>query len=296
MNPQQEEEPMYLSIVGDVLGSTLEFDPQKPKKDKLSLITLALIGRPTDDSIMTLATWQWWADYRAGKAGIADYFSYLKRFLDLTPNIGYGHKFFHLMADGTEPDPPSCGNGAAMRISALGVSSGYSMDDIMELVEKLTLQTHKHPEAVKGAQAVVYASKTALENPAVSREEISREIESKFGYNLNLDYDELLTRSFDATCQGSVPQAIWCALSSSNVAEVFTKAMTIGGDTDTIACIAGGIFQATCSSPGQISAGDSGCSITIAAAMANAKLRLPAEIGGVMKRCKIEFSGCRELP
>ncbi len=85
---------MYLSIVGDVLGSSLEFSPQKPNIDKLSLTSLALIGRPTDDSVMTLATWQWWVDYRAGKAGISDYFGYLKHFFDLTPSIGYGHKFF----------------------------------------------------------------------------------------------------------------------------------------------------------------------------------------------------------
>lgn len=286
---------MCLSIVGDVLGSSLEFNPQKPNIDKLSLTALALIGRPTDDSVMTLATWQWWADYRAGKAGISDYFSYLKCFFELTPNIGYGHKFFHLMADGTEPDPPSCGNGAAMRISALGVSAGYSMSSIMEIVEKLTLQTHRHSEAVKGAHSVVYAIKTALENPVVSREEISREIETRFGYNLNLDYDELLTRPFDATCQGSVPQALWCALSSSNVAEVFTRAMTIGGDTDTIACIAGGIFQATCTNQSQIRLRESKCAIAVTAAMVNARWRLPADISAVMTLCGKDFSACRKL-
>ena len=286
---------MYLAIVDDVLGSTIEFDPVKPEKDRLSLVALALAGAPTDDSVMTLATWQWWADYRAGKAEIHDYISYLRHYFRMTPGIGYGPKFFHLMAEGIEPDPPSCGNGAAMRISPLSASAGYSMENIMELVEKLTLQTHKHPEAVKGAQAVVYAGKTAIENPEISRSEIAREIEAKFGYNLNLDYDELRGRPFDATCQGSIPQALWCALSSDRVVEMFTKAMTIGGDTDTIACIAGGIFQATCSTQSQIRRGDSGCAIAVALAMTKLKLHLPAELNAVIERCNKEFTVFRSL-
>ena len=72
--------------------------------------------------------------------------------------------FARFMRDGILPDPPSCGNGAAMRISPLGCSAKYTMKEIMDIVENLTLQTHKHPEAVKGAQAVVFAIKRFLES------------------------------------------------------------------------------------------------------------------------------------
>ena len=76
---------------------------------------------------------------------------------------------------------------------------------------------------------------------------------------------------------------------------MFTKAMTIGGDTDTIACMAGGIFQATCSTQSQIRRGDSGCTIAVALAMSKLKLHLPAELNAIIECCNKEFTGCRGL-
>jgi ADP-ribosylglycohydrolase len=235
---------MILSIVGDILGSSIEFNSVKPKLEVIDLERLARIGQITDDSVMTLATWQWWMDYKAGEAQVEDYIDYLREFFMLTPTIGYGPMFFKLMAKGELPNPPSCGNGATMRIIPLGLSADYPMEEMMKLVEELTLQTHKHPEAIKGAQATVYAMKRLHEDCSVSKEAVLNEIETKFGYDLHLNYEELLTRPFDATCQGSIPQALWCALSSDSADEMFKKALTIGGDSDTIACVAGGIFQA----------------------------------------------------
>jgi len=231
---------MILSIVGDVLGSSIEFNPTKPDIRDINLATMALRGRPTDDSILTLATWDWWLDFTIGKAGISDYLQYLNTFFCLSPDIGYGDRFYTLMTTG-KMTGSSCGNGAAMRISPLG-TSGINESALLDIVEKITVQTHTHPAAIIGAQAVVIAMRRRGEG--VDGVSIMKEIESRFGYNLlNLDYSELLMRPFNATCQGSVPQAIWCALTSDTPWSMFKKALSIGGDSDTIACIAGGIYQ-----------------------------------------------------
>jgi ADP-ribosylglycohydrolase len=235
---------MILAIAGDILSSSIESTPFKPKFDEIDLEKLAGVGQITDDSVMTLATCQWWIDYKAGRAKVKDYIDYLREFFTLNPNVGYGPMFYRLMSENILPEPPSCGNGAAMRISPLGISPDHSMDKIMNLVEALTYQSHKHSEAIKGAKATVYAMKRLNEDNAAVKKQIQSEIEERFGYKLNLDYKELLTRPFDATCQGSVPQALWCALTSENIDEMFKKALTIGGDSDTIACIAGGVFEA----------------------------------------------------
>lgn len=246
---------MIYAIVGDILGSSIEFAPVKPLIDKLDISALAAKGSITDDTVMTLATWRWWMDYRKGSAKTKDYVDYLRKYFFQTPKIGYGPMFFEFMRSGKRPSIPSCGNGAAMRVSALGLDSDTPIDEMMDLVKNLTLQTHEHPEAVKGAQAVVYVGKRLqherqvwrssvdLNVRAEFRKDLLKEVETRFGYNLNLNYDSLVKEKFDATCQGSVPKAIWCVLSSSNIDEAFKKALTIGGDTDTIACMTGGMAQ-----------------------------------------------------
>lgn len=224
------------SIIGDVLGSSIEFNPVKPKIESINLMKLALVGKITDDTVMTLATWKWLSDH----AKVEDFFKYQRRFFSRTPNIGYGPMFAKTMKNGVLSGKPSFGNGAAMKISPLGAMD-WPMERTMDIVERLTVQTHPHPEAVKGAQSVVYAMKRIRQG--ASQEKVMSEIESRFGYNLNLKYEDLLDNPFDATCQGSVPQALWCALTSHSAEEMYKKALTIGGDSDTIACIAGGVYK-----------------------------------------------------
>lgn len=238
---------MIFNVVGDILGSSIEFNHVKPTLGNIDLSELAKNGFVTDDSVMTLATWRWLIDYRRGMTTVDDYIHYLRDFFKLTPTIGYGPMFFKLMAKGELPNPPSCGNGAAMRISPIGFVSleGDTLESKLELTKQLTLQTHKHPEAVKGAQAVVYAIHRLRVEEEEDKLKVLSEIEARFGYDLHLIYSQLLSDPFDATCQGSVPQALWCALTSETIEEMFKKALTIGGDSDTIACIAGGVFQSS---------------------------------------------------
>ncbi|HQG28076.1 MAG TPA: hypothetical protein PLY73_05925, partial [Candidatus Ozemobacteraceae bacterium] len=101
---------MLMAIVGDILGSSIEFEHDKPSLAELSIPALADVGRVTDDTVMTLATWKWWTDFRSGRAKVEEYVEYLRSYFHLTPGIGYGPKFFRFMRDGIIPDPPSCGN------------------------------------------------------------------------------------------------------------------------------------------------------------------------------------------
>lgn len=231
---------MLLSIVGDILGSSIEFNPVKPNIENISLASLAIKGSLTDDSIMTLATWHWLQDFEKGVAKIEDYFQYQQNFFNQTPDIGYGPMFFKTMTNGKLTGRPSCGNGAAMKISPIGIANG-DLGHVMDIAQKLTTQTHPHQDAINGAHAVVYAIWNLRKG--VSKRAVMAEIEYLFRYDLDLNYEELLTRPFDATCQGSVPQALWCALTSNSIDEMFKKALTIGGDSDTIACIAGGVYE-----------------------------------------------------
>jgi ADP-ribosylglycohydrolase len=136
----------------------------------------------------------------------------------------------------------STGNGSAMRVSPVGFAFD-TLERVLEEAKKSAEVTHNTEEAIKGAQAV--ASAIFLARTGQSKEEIKKYVEETFQHDLSEPLDKIRTYyRFDATCKGSVPQAIIAFLESENYEDAIRKAISIGGDSDTIACMAGGIAQA----------------------------------------------------
>jgi ADP-ribosylglycohydrolase len=143
--------------------------------------------------------------------------------------------------DGMEPYG-SWGNGSAMRVSPVA----HAVTDIeaaMLLAEQSAMVTHDHPEAIRGAQAVTVAIRLA--HLAHNRDQIRRAIEQRFHYDLSQSVNTIRSwYEFDVSCQGTVPPAIVCALEAADFEDAVRNAVSIGGDTDTVACITGGIAEA----------------------------------------------------
>jgi len=134
------------------------------------------------------------------------------------------------------------GNGSAMRVSPVGFSFN-TLDEVLREAQRSAEPTHNHPEGIKGAQAT--AASIFLARTGASKEEIKTYIEKNFAYNLNEPLDQIRKYyKFDETCPGSVPQAIRAFLESNDYEDAIRKAISIGGDSDTIACITGGIGEA----------------------------------------------------
>jgi len=222
---------MLGAIAGDIIGSAFEWNNIKTTDFPL----FSDRSHFTDDTVMTVAV----ADCLMNKK---DYFSTFKENGQKYPDAGYGDNFRQwLFSRQTEPNN-SYGNGSAMRVSPIG----FFFDDLdLVLVEaaKCTNITHDHPEARKGAQAVAGAIFLALTGK--TKREIKDYIEKNFGYNLNRRLDDIRPDyKFDDSCQGSVPEAIISFLESENFEDAIRKAVSLGGDSDTIACITGGIAEA----------------------------------------------------
>ena len=129
-----------------------------------------------------------------------------------------------------------------MRVSPVGFAFS-SLDEVLYQAERSAAVTHNHPEGIKGAQAI--ASAIFLARTGKEKREIAEYIEGQFGYNLHQTLDEIRrSYHFDETCQGSVPQAIVAFLASADYEDAVKKAISLGGDSDTLACMAGGIAQA----------------------------------------------------
>ena len=237
---------MLGSIIGDIAGSVFEFNNIKVKgfsffdenKDY------------TDDSVLTVATADWLLN--GGMPG-----DYYYRYARMYPNPmgAYGSGFLNWVYMSREGDLAqpynSCGNGSAMRVGPVG----WAFDTLNETLDAAKASaecTHNHPEGIKGAQATAHAIFMARNGASVDiiRDTISRE----YGYDLSLSVDEIRakyswegiegTGMHGATCQGSVPQAITCALEAVDFEDAIRNAVSIGGDSDTIACITGSIAEA----------------------------------------------------
>ena len=222
---------MFGSIFGDVIGSAYEFHPTKA----LDFPLFTDQSKFTDDTVLTVAVASCLLD---GK----DYGQTLKDFTLRYPNRGYGSRYHSwAYSDSTQPYN-SFGNGSAMRVSPVGFAFS-TREEILAEAKKSALVTHNHPEGIKGAQAVALA--TFLARQGASKYEIKTQIESDFGYNLQRDYLEIkLEYNFDETCQGSIPEALSAFLASDNFEDALRKAVALGGDADTQACIVGGIAEA----------------------------------------------------
>ena len=232
---------MYGAILGDIIGSPYEFDcGEKTKEFEL----FPAYARFTDDTVMTIAVAEALiglgtdADEEHVKADVVRFMRHWGR---CYPRVGYGGLFRQwLVTDDPQPYG-SFGNGAAMRVSSVGWLYD-SLTRTREVARWTAEVTHNHPEGVKGAESV--ASAIHLGRMGHSKEEIKDYITQEFGYDLTRTLDEIRpTYSMDATCPGSVPEAITAFLESTNVIDAIRNAVSLGGDTDTTACIAGGIAE-----------------------------------------------------
>jgi ADP-ribosylglycohydrolase len=160
----------------------------------------------------------------------------------LHPNVGYGGAFIQwLYSDNPQPYN-SWGNGSAMRVSPVGFAFQSEADVLLNA--KLTAQvSHNHPAGIKGAQATALA--IFLAKSGSGKSQIRKRISDEFGYDLNRTIDDIRPEySFDVSCQGTVPEAIIAFIDSESYEDAIRNAISLGGDSDTLACIAGGIADA----------------------------------------------------
>jgi len=221
------------AITGDIIGSIYEFD-------NIKTMDFPLFSEgccATDDSIMTFAT----IDVLINKGDYTEtYQRYGRKYPD--PYGGYGENFNEWIQT-TQPRPyNSWGNGSAMRVSPVGWVYN-TLEQTIKEAKKSAEVTHNHPEGIKGAQAT--ASAIYLARNGKTKDEIKKYIIDTFGYDLDRKIDKIRPiYDFDVSCQGSVPEAIIAFLESSDYENAIRLAISIGGDSDTIACITGGIAEA----------------------------------------------------
>ncbi|BDS10156.1 ADP-ribosylglycohydrolase family protein [Aureispira anguillae] len=228
-------------IAGDIIGSIYEYpfykgqwDKPKPYQD----FKLFQKGcRFTDDTTMSLAI-------AAALLEEQSYEQTLYKYGNEYWGVGYGGNFKKWLKTPFENIKAyhSFGNGSAMRVNAIGWAFDTEKEVLAE-AKKTALPTHNHPEGIKGAEAVALA--VFMARMGCSKEEIKHNIQQKVGYELERKpIDIRPSYTFDVTCQGSVPESIICFLASKNLEDAIRLAISLGGDTDTMAAIAGGIAAA----------------------------------------------------
>lgn len=229
---------MLGAIIGDIVGSTREWHNVKTEDFEL----LPQGSRFTDDTVMTLAVAKWLMDDPSHKAD-----SLVRIMQDMGrryPNAGYGG-LFRRWLNSDNPQPyGSYGNGSAMRVSPVGMYA-KSLDEALELARITASVTHNHPEGIKGAQAVAAAVYMQLNEEFDVKGEVKRYVEANFGYDLDIKLEDIRNEyRFDASCQGSVPIAIMAFLQRYNALDTLRLAISMGGDSDTIGCMATSIAYA----------------------------------------------------
>ncbi len=222
---------MLGAIAGDIIGSVYEGQNVKTTRFRL----FHPLCRFTDDTVLTVALAESLLD------GVP-FVELLKRYYHAYPHAGYGGNF-HRWARSARSEPyNSWGNGSAMRVSPVGWAFD-TLDDVLDQAKKSAEVTHDHPEGFKGAQAV--AASVFLARTGTPKEAIQAFVTERFSYDLQTPLDEIRPwYEFNVSCQGSVPQAIRAFLESEDFEHAVRLAISIGGDSDTIACIAGGIAHA----------------------------------------------------
>lgn len=237
---------MLGAIIGDIVGSRFEWDNIKTKEFELFTNESFV----TDDSIMTLAV---------AKAILLSQKD-LSQLNQITvqsmqevgrpyPNCGYGGMFQQWMYSDNPKPYESFGNGAAMRVSPCGFAAD-SLEEAIKLSQAVTEVTHNHPEGLKGAEATVVAIFLARTGHSIAS--IKQHISQNY-YSMDFSLDSIRdTYQFNETCQETVPQAIMAFLESTSFEDAIRNAISIGGDSDTLAAITGGIAQAFYGIPGEI--------------------------------------------
>ena len=222
---------MLGAIAGDVIGSVYESRPIK----RLDFPLFKPSSCFTDDTVLTIAI----ADAILNQK---DYGTTLQSFGQAYPDAGYGGSFVEWIFAADIQPYNSWGNGSAMRVSPIGYAFS-SIDAVLSEAQKSAEVSHDHPEGIKGAQAIALA--VFLARTGESKQTIRQEITDRFGYNLDRTLNEIRPYyKFDVSCQGSVPEAILAFLESEHYEDAIRKAISLGGDSDTLACMAGSIAEA----------------------------------------------------
>jgi len=230
---------MIGAIAGDIIGSVHEGAGTKTKQFPL----FGPYVRFTDDTVLTVAV----ADSILHGTDLVDgLHDYFHRY----PQAGYGGSFIQWAARRLREPYNSWGNGSAMRVSPVGFAFD-TLASVMQHAEHTAAVTHDHPEGIRGAQATavaIFLARNDNDKPA-----IKQHIEKTFGYDLSEPLDSIReSYTFDVSCQGSVPQSIIAFLEATDFEDAIRNAISLGGDADTMACIAGGIAEAFWSVPSEI--------------------------------------------
>lgn len=224
---------MLGALAGDIIGSPYEFYNTKSMDFEL----FTEWTKFTDDSVMTLAVAKWLIEDAEHSA--RHLIRCMQELGRRYPRAGYGGNFDWWLRQENPQPYNSWGNGAGMRVSPVGLYA-KTLDDALVLAEISASVSHNHPEGIKGAQAI--AASVFLCKDGKSKQEIKEYVEETFGYNLSRTIDDIRPNYyFDVSCQGSVPEAIIAFLEGNSFEEVIRLAISIGGDSDTIGCMAGAI-------------------------------------------------------
>lgn len=235
---------MLGAVVGDIIGSC--YESRNTKDYNFSILSSR--SKFTDDSVMTLAVAKWLTvDDSHDENELIECMCDLGR---KYPHRGYGGAFRRWLVQDDPVPYNSWGNGSAMRVSPAGLYA-RTLDEALELAKISAEVTHNHPEGIKGAQTV--AAAIFLVRQGTERDRLRAYLQETFGYDLSKTIDEIRPDYHtDVSCMGSVPQALTAYLDSNSFEDAVRKAVSIGGDSDTIAAIAGSIAQAEYGIPEQL--------------------------------------------
>jgi ADP-ribosylglycohydrolase len=231
---------MIGAIIGDIVGSVYEFHNINTKDFPL----FSEESRFTDDTVMTVAVAEGLMD-SMGEDDVSvenHIIDAMHRRAEKYPNAGYGSKFFRWLAAKSRIPYGSYGNGSAMRVSSAAWLF-TELDDVLKYAEISARVTHDHPEGVKGAQATAHT--IWLAQRILDRSSIKHTISEKYGYDLDRSIDEITTSEHGPEiCQVTVPEALVCFFESRSFEDCIRNAVSIGGDSDTVAAIASSIAEA----------------------------------------------------
>ena len=236
---------MLGAIIGDIVGSRFEWHNNKSKDFDF----LTYRCRPTDDSIMSLAIAKAILNSKDINEVRTNSVAYMQELGRKYPDAGYGGHFSSWLRSNNPQPYNSWGNGSAMRVSACGFAAN-SIEEAISLAKATAKVTHNHPEGIKGAVAIAVAIYMARTGSNIL--EIQDYI-NKHYYKIDFKLDEIRDNyTFDVSCQGSVPQALEAFFESTGFEDAIRNAISIGGDSDTIAAITGGIAEAYYGIPSDI--------------------------------------------
>lgn len=224
---------MLGAVIGDIVGSVYEFHNYRAKDFQPFFHSQAFF---TDDTVCTIAVADALLNHKDPAVALREWG---RRYWD---NGGWGQRFALWLARDDMGPYNSLGNGAAMRVSPAGLLAG-SVDEAIALSDRVTEVTHNHPEGMRGGAAT--AAAIHLARAGHSQSEIRARIAQRFGYDLSASVDAIRPHYvYNERSQDTVPQALTCALEAHDYEDAIRNAISIGGDSDTIAAIAGGVAEA----------------------------------------------------